>query len=52
MSSKTDRSGQSDSGAPFGSRRDLSRASLYLLGALYAAWFIMLAWMAVSESAS
>ena len=51
MSGKEDTSGRSDSDRPFGSRRDLPGAWLYLLCTLYAAWFIALIWMAVSESA-
>jgi hypothetical protein len=51
MSSKNDMSDHAGSEAPFGSRRDLSSAPLYLFGFLYVAWLILLVWMAVSESA-
>lgn len=48
MSSKTDSS--ANAAAPFGSRRDLPKAPVCVLGLLYVGWLVMLIWMAVSET--
>lgn len=42
----------SDSGAPFGARRDLSRGPVIVVATVYAAWFAGLVWMAIQVASA